>query len=261
MAARSGSPPTWSKVWEVVGRAALKTILGADEARAGNGLAGPLEEDARLTALFLWTIQATIEEDDRMTERSARAETSATGDPRPVIGGKGFSLPFDVARRFAQPLGIDLRKWEKRTIETAKGMVRLLPVSAREPQLFAARRASWPAPQLHEPVATDHFVQLRLFGNPRDSAPDRKGPAPSADTEGPSPIALSAPDAATTLDRIHAAMLLQKRGHTYALRTLFTDERERGPDFLRLANALSALYPRGSEEKRLLDAMLLMAPK
>jgi hypothetical protein len=37
-------------------------------------------------------------------------------------------------------------------------------------------------------------------------------------------------------------------------------ERERGPDFLRLANALSALYQRDSEEKRLFDAMVLAAP-
>jgi hypothetical protein len=35
----------------------------------------------------------------------------------------------------------------------------------------------------------------------------------------------------------------------------------RGPDFLRLANALSARYPRESEEKRLLDAMLLAVPR
>lgn len=35
----------------------------------------------------------------------------------------------------------------------------------------------------------------------------------------------------------------------------------RGPDFLRLANALSPLYPKGSEEKRLLDAMLLAVPR
>lgn len=31
--------------------------------------------------------------------------------------------------------------------------------------------------------------------------------------------------------------------------------------FLRLANALSGLYPKTSEEKRLLDAMLLAYPK
>jgi hypothetical protein len=44
-------------------------------------------------------------------------------------------------------------------------------------------------------------------------------------------------------------------------RFLIDDEQDRGPEFLRLANALSALYPRDSEEKRLLDAMLLAVPK
>ena len=68
-------------------------------------------------------------------------------------------------------------------------------------------------------------------------------------------------EGATTLDRVHTAMLLQARGRTHALRSLAAAERERGPDFERLANALSALYPRGSEEKRLLDAMLLAAPR
>ena len=36
---------------------------------------------------------------------------------------------------------------------------------------------------------------------------------------------------------------------------------KRTTGFLRLANALSALYPKGSEEKRLLDAMLLAIPR
>ncbi len=73
------------------------------------------------------------------------------------VDESGFSLVFDVVRRFAQPLGIDLPKWEGRIIETKKI--------------------------------------------------------------------------------------------------------ERGLDFLRLANALSALYPKGSEEKRLLDAMRLAVPR
>jgi hypothetical protein len=34
-----------------------------------------------------------------------------------------------------------------------------------------------------------------------------------------------------------------------------------GPDFVRLANSLSALYPKDSEEMRLLDAMLLPVPR
>jgi hypothetical protein len=36
---------------------------------------------------------------------------------------------------------------------------------------------------------------------------------------------------------------------------------ERGPDFLCLANVLPTLYPKDSEEKRLLDAMLLVVPR
>ena len=46
-------------VWEAVGRAALEQVLGTAEAGASNGAAGALEEDARLTALFLWTLQST----------------------------------------------------------------------------------------------------------------------------------------------------------------------------------------------------------
>jgi putative DNA methylase len=45
------------------------------------------------------------------------------------------------------------------------------------------------------------------------------------------------------------------------LRALLKADQERGPDFLRLANAPSALYLKESEEKRLLDAMLLAVPK
>ena len=56
-------------------------------------------------------------------------------------------------------------------------------------------------------------------------------------------------------------MLLQASGHAGALRALIQTEQERGPTFLRLANALTALYPTGSQEKRLLDAMLLAVPK
>ncbi len=59
----------------------------------------------------------------------------------------------------------------------------------------------------------------------------------------------------------HAAILLQAGGASNALRALLEAKTERGPDFLRLANALSALYPRDSEEKGLLDAMLLAVPR
>lgn len=50
-----GLPAYLEKVWEVVGRTALENVLGAAEAKARNGLAGALEEDARLTT---WTSPA-----------------------------------------------------------------------------------------------------------------------------------------------------------------------------------------------------------
>ena len=68
-------------------------------------------------------------------------------------------------------------------------------------------------------------------------------------------------DSISTLDHVQKAMLLQKQGQTAALRELLFYEKHYRPDFLRLSNALSALYPKGSEEKRLLDAMLLAVPR
>ena len=61
-----GLPEYLEKVWEVVGREALEQVLGTAEAQARNGAAGALEEDSRLTALFLWTIQSTSEDGNRL---------------------------------------------------------------------------------------------------------------------------------------------------------------------------------------------------
>jgi hypothetical protein len=51
--------------------------------------------------------------------------------------------------------------------------------------------------------------------------------------------ALNVPREATTLDRVHAAMLLQASGRAKALQVLLKSERDCGPDFLCLANAFS----------------------
>ena len=51
------------------------------------------------------------------------------------------------------------------------------------------------------------------------------------------------------------------RGRVARLKARFHAKAGPGPEFLRLANALSALHPGGSEEKRLLDGMLLAVPR
>ena len=254
-----------AKVWEVVGRAALEQVLGTAEARARNGAAGALEEDARLTALFLWTLQAT---DGESNDDASEGEDEDTGDDEEEEDSagkkaKGFTLVFDVVRRFAQPLGINLPRWECRVIETRKGVVRLLPVTERANHLFGKDGASSVALRLEQEAGRGQASIQGLLFPEMEPVPSIRG----ARSRGRRSVVdasdenFAAPREATTLDRVHAAMLLQASGRSNALRALLKAEQERGPDFLRLANALSALYPKGSEEKRLLDAMLLAVPR
>lgn len=253
-----GLPEYLEKVWEVVGRLALEQVLGTAEAQARNGLAGALEEDARLTALFLWTIQST-EADGAGADNGGEADdaTDDDEDETPRGKAKGYSLAFDVARRFAQPLGIHLPFWEGRIIETSKGVVRLMAVTERGQQLFGQDGARAVAANMER--SGGHDAQLALFPD-EETSPRVRGRGRRR-ASGASPDSLQTQREATTLDRIHAAMLFQSGGQANALRALLRAEQERGPDFLRLANALTALYPRGSEEKRLLDAMLLAVPR
>ena len=258
------------KVWEVVGRTALAQVLGREDAEQGRQtgmsvpLAGALEEDARLTALFLWTLQST-EAKNGNGDKGGQTGTSVPPDeeeedeeedeaPRKSSGG--FPLPFDVAIRFTRPLGIHLDDWEGRVVETRKGIVYLLSVGERAKQLFGEDGASVAAEEIER---NPQNLQLKLFPD-EEPAPEIRGRRGRARVDVRDED-LSTATGATTLDRVHAAMLFQKGGRSQALRMLLKSEQDRGPEFLRLANALSALYPRGSEEKRLVDAMLLAMPR
>jgi hypothetical protein len=253
-----GLPEFLEKVWEVVGRTALAQVLGA-----GQHGAGALEEDARLTALFLWTLQSTNGAAAGNGKAESEADEGAEEDEEegdaPRRKSKGFTLVFDIVRRFAQPLGIHLADWEKRIVETEKGVVRLLPVSERARQLFGEAGAHAVAERLEAAAVASPQQFLFPEMDPVPAKP-RLGRGRRARVE-ISDESLQARREATTLDRVHAAMLLQASGRASALRNLLRAEQERGPEFLRLANALSALYPRESEEKRLLDAMLLAMPR
>jgi putative DNA methylase len=256
-------------VWEVVGRAALQQVLGSADG------AGALEEDARLVALFLWTLQSTngnaaqaeaAEEEDE----AEVAEDEEEEEERPRKAPGGYALVYDVVRRFAQPLGIRLPEWEGRVIETKKGVVRLLTIRERARVLFGRDGADLVARRIERaprgPVQLELLLADRVAEVGADYAPTRKRgragsrdphPDPRSEGEGEHGIQRGA----TTLDRVHAAMLLQAAGRANALRALLRSEVERGPDFLRLANALAALYPKGSEERRLVEAMLLAVPR
>jgi len=244
-----------AKVWEVLGQTALQRVLGGP-GKAGEST-GALEEDARLTALFLWTLQSTAingkgEPKTDIDEQDEEIEADEE-DVKGRVGG-GYSLPFDIVRRFAQPLGIRLEDWDERVIETEKGVVKLLPISARATSLFGGETAeavAAGAQQLRRgPVQAKLFPESESSqGTTEDGRRLKKPPKVAATRE------------MTTLDRVHSAMLLQTAGQSGALLEFLGDEVRRGPQFLRLANALSALYPKQSEEKRVLDAVLLAVPR
>ena len=187
------------------------------------------------------------------TKRKKMQTGGTIDDETPRQRTAGFSMPFDVARRFAQPLGIHLEEWESRITQTQKGVVRLRPVTERAKELFGDAGADSMADEIEASSAAS--AQLRLLP---EEAPTVRGRARRGrQTASSTDAVVEITREPTTLDRLHAGMLLQASGRTEALRTLIRAEQERGPDFLRLSNALSALYPRGSEEKRLLDGMLL----
>lgn len=251
------------KVWEVVGRIALENVLGTDEAQARNGMAGVLEEDARLTALFLWTLQSTesdVTSNGAISDDNDQDDDADDEEEVPTGPSKGFSLVFDVVIRFTRPLGIHIDTWEGRIIETKKGVVRLMSVTERAKALFGDAGASAVAYEIETDPAKAAQFELSLGvveAAPKIKSKGRRG-RPAVDVTDDD---FSTEQQVTTLDRVHAAMLLQKAGRANALRALLKAEQQRGSDFLRLANALSALYPKSSEEKRLLDAMLLAVPR
>jgi hypothetical protein len=233
-------------VWEIVGRTALGQVLGTAEARARNGAAGALEEDARLTALFLWTIQSstTNEADGDSANAEPREDTTDADDEDETGSGsakKGLTLIYDVVRRFSQPLGIHLENWEDRIIENKKGIVRLLPIRERAESLLGEDGVSGAAELIERSRGGPLNYEFAFMnkGNGATQLPRRRvasggkksGANASADT--PPTIA----PGTTMLDRVHLAMLLQASGKSNALRTMLKGEMEHSPDFVRLANA------------------------
>jgi putative DNA methylase len=184
-----------------------------------------LEEDARLTALFLWTLQSTSAAETNGGESEAEEENEdgdeEEGSAR-TTKMKGLRLVFDVVRRFSQPLGIRLPDWEGRIIETEKGVVRLLPVHERARQLFGADGAQSVASRLEREAKGN--AQLVLFPEQETALTPVAQRGRRQRRRGTSSEAAGAPREATTLDRVHAAILLQASGQANALRAMLQTE-------------------------------------
>jgi hypothetical protein len=212
------APAFLPAVWAAVAREALKMIFEGAEAEG-------FEEDARLTALWLWTLRAVRDGQGAAPEEAADDEDETSGPKRLT----GFALDYDTARKLAQALGAHLEDLGRPggAVEVKGAAARLVSVTERRAALLGERKAR------------------------RDRAAGTLFDADDAPTLVPGGTVQTA---ATTLDRLHQAMLLFADGRGEALRRLLaeiSDERTR-----RLARSLSALYPPGSAEKRWLDGVI-----
>jgi hypothetical protein len=126
-------------------------------------------------------------------------------------------------------------------VEVKGDKARLLPVSERSRYLFGKDAGKAPPKRGKKP-------KQRTFFDEPGSEDGQEGGWGEVDL----------PQAgATVLDRLHQGMVLFAAGRGEALKR-FLAEGGVGRDtrFWRLAQALSALYPAGSEEKRWVDGVL-----
>ncbi len=225
------------QVWAAVAKEALTVIF------AGADAAG-FEEDARLTAMWLWTLNAGAPNGGN--GESAGADDEDEEDESKAKAGKsknGFVLEYDAARKIAQGLGAHLEKLTD-VVEVKGDTARLLSVAERTKALFGRDQAEVPTSRRKK---ADTQMRLGFMAE-----------LETAEAAGGGWGEKSTSKAGTTaLDRLHQAMIMFAAGRGEALKRFLVDNGVgRDGRFWRLAQALSALYPPATDEKRWVDGVL-----
>jgi adenine-specific DNA methylase len=230
-------------VWAAVSKEALSMIFTDADATG-------FEEDARLTAMWMWTISAgttdtTSDSSEPESETDDDEETSSKSTKT-----SGYVLEFDAARKIAQGLGAHLENL--RTLIEVKGdKARLLPVSERAPYLLPSpgRRGAGgevKAPPKRKKKDSQQLTLPGILSQAEETEESTDWGETAVEKLGN-----------TVLDRIHQSMILFAAGRSEALKRFLVEDGV-GADqrFWKLAQALSALYPNGTDEKRWVDGVL-----
>ena len=227
------------QVWAAVAKEALAMIFtGAD--------ATGFEEDARLTAMWLWTLSTAASNGNGAStaedEEPSEDEEDESANAKSKVGG--FVLEYDAARKIAQGLGAHLEQLAS-LIEVKGATARLLPVAERTRSLFQKGEAAAP---IGRGKAKKKSAQLSLgFVADLEEAEASGG---WGETGAPH-------KGETVLDRVHQSMILFGAGRGEALKRFLVDDGAGRDDrFWRLAQAFSALYPSSTDEKRWVDGVL-----
>jgi adenine-specific DNA methylase len=240
-------------VWVAVSRETLNTIFQGTDTSS-------FEPDARLTAMWLWTLSTGGEKNGNGNEQKQRqangkhATVKEAGadyevgegeeDTGPKLGTNGYVLEFDAARKIAQGLGAHLDKVST-LVEIKGSTARLRSLQERARFLFqkGADDLSLSKPRKKAKIQQQSLFLLQDLSEEADMI-GSMGDMPEFNL------------GSTILDRVHQAMLLYAAGRTDALRR-FLKEEGAGTDqrFWKLAVALSSLYPRRSDERRWVDGV------
>lgn len=222
------------QVWAAVAKEALAQVF-KDADTSG------FEPAARITAMWLWTLaggaNAGSSDDKEEAEGDDEEQTSTSKKIKP----KGFVLEFDAARKIAQGLGATLENLST-VIEVKGDTARLLPVSERATALFGKDAGQPPTTARQK-----KDKQLTLFD---ELVNEKQGEVAWKEKA-------EAKLGETTLDRVHQSMIFFAAGRSEAMKRFLVDDGA-GQDqrFWKLAQALSALYPSSSDEKRWVDGVL-----
>ncbi|WP_240491242.1 DUF1156 domain-containing protein [Pirellula sp. SH-Sr6A] len=231
-------------VWAAVSSEALALIF-KDVSAAG------LEPDARLTAMWLWTIgggassygkkSGNDEVDESLDEETGDDEENSTKAGKSKVAS-GLVLEYDAARKIAQGLGIHLEQSES-LVEVKGDKARLIPVAERTTYLFGKGTTV----TTYGPSRKKKLKQRSLF---EELGEIEAAEAGWIDLQGPTP-------GTTVLDRVHQAMILFA-GNRGELLKRFLVEDGVGKDerFWKLADNLNKLYPSGTEERRWVEGVL-----
>ena len=219
-------------VWAVVAKEALDMVFSGAQT-------SDFEEDARLTAMWLWTLSTGGDGNGAAEEtENESTDDEESGSSKKPAGG--FVLEFDAARKIAQGLGAHLEQLQN-LVEAKGETARLLPVSERARYLFGKDAVETPKKKKKKSDQTNLFAELGI------------------EEEGSTGFDLHASGkiGETVLDRLHQSMILFATGRSEALKRFIVEDGV-GQDqrFWRLAQAFSALYPSSSEEKRWVDGVL-----
>jgi adenine-specific DNA methylase len=218
-------------IWAAVSKEALNSIF-QDADVSG------LEEDARITAMWLWTLSTSQNGKIEVVK-----ESNSENENKSILNSHGYFLEYDAARKIAQGLGASLENMAD-VIEVSGDKTRLLSVSERAKYLFGK------GIEEISQAKKKKDIQISLFN---ESVLPVEEEIPETKTG--KPVRKIIID--TTLDKVHKSMLLFAMGRSESLkRYLVEDGIGNDTKYWKLSQALSALYPVSSEEKRWIDGVL-----